>query len=114
LNNIPELETTESCQGYSGLQGQGYLYFCYGNWRKLCSLVFTRLGPGLSKACGGNVRVSVEMCDGKKPVGMIEFDSSLARKVTSIMKKIVLPLSMPTYSGLRRRETARHPRQRAK
>ena len=44
LNNIPELETTESCQGYSGLQEQGYLYFYYGNWRKLCSLVFTVLG----------------------------------------------------------------------
>lgn len=113
LNKIPELQTVESCQGYGGLDGQGYLYFCYGDWRRICSLVFTTLGPELSKAFGGNVRVSVEMCDSRKPLGMIEFDSALAPKVASIVKKIAAPLCRPGYGRLRRLETARHPRQRA-
>ena len=114
LSQIPGLETIESCQGYPklGVQGQGYVCFCYGNWRKVCSLAFVVLGPELAKAIGGKVAVSVEACDAQEPLGRIEFDSMLVTNVAFVLRRVIASLRKANYN-LRRFETPRHPRHNA-
>jgi len=108
LSLIPGLQTVESCQGSPelGFQGQGYVHFCYGDWRRLCSLVFSVFSPAFAQAFGGNVRLSVEACEVGQPLGMIEFDASLSEELAAVVRSI----ARSRY--LRRPDTARQDRHR--
>ena len=64
------METLASCQG-SKEKGNGFMYFYYGDWRKISSLAFGVLAPALHGIEG--IIVSVEMFNESESMGKLSF-----------------------------------------
>lgn len=52
MNEVPGMQTVESCQG-GVIEGRddkacAFIYFYFGNWRKICRLAFDEMAPALS------------------------------------------------------------------
>jgi hypothetical protein len=87
LNEIEGLQTVESCQGVPGIKS-AYVYFWFGDWERISRFVFAELAPELAHL-GGDCRVAVEVFNGSRPTGKIEFSAEAADIVASALKKVV-------------------------
>jgi len=85
LSEIDELEAVESCEGYS--DAPAFVYFRYGDWKKLCQFVFEALGPEIYKQA--RARASVEVFSGSDPLGKISFASDAIPVVASVLRDFV-------------------------
>lgn len=85
LSQIDELETVESCEGYS--DAPAFVYFRYGDWKKLCQFLFEALGPEIQKQA--RARASVEVFNGSDPLGKISFAADAIPVVVSVLKGFV-------------------------
>jgi len=88
LNEIEGLQTIDSCEGECGRKS-AYVYFWFGDWDRLASLAFREIEPKLSAALGGDYRVSVEVFDGSRPTGKLEFSAEATEIVASALKQVV-------------------------
>ncbi len=86
LSRIPRLQTISSCQGQTG-KAQGYVYFCFGNWRVISKFVFEEIAPALR---GIEATVSVEIFNGSEPLGKIGFRAEELNRVTSALKLLLM------------------------
>lgn len=87
LNEIEGLQTIESCEGERGRK-PAYVYFWFGNWQQISTLMFCEVAPGLS-GVNSDFRVAVEVFNGSRPTGKIEFSAEAADIVASALKKVV-------------------------
>lgn len=87
LNTIDGLETLQSCQGDPG-ERNGYVYFAFGDWQKMCQLVFERIGPILKKRVDEDVRLTVEAMDADTPMAKLSFKAEAANMVASALKEV--------------------------
>jgi len=85
LSEIDELETVESCEGYS--DAPAFVYFRYGDWKKLCRFLFETLGPKICKET--RARASVEVFSSSDPLGKISFAADAIPAVVSVLKGFV-------------------------
>lgn len=87
LNEIEGLQTIESCQG----QGDrlAFVYFYYGDWDKICGLVFGELAPELCRQVDETVSLAVEVFNGSFPLGKLKFSSEATGKVASVLKTLI-------------------------
>lgn len=88
LNEIKGLQTLESCQGDGGGR-PAYVYFWYGDWRTTATFVFECLAPQLSSERGCDHSVSLEVFNGSRPTGKLQFSSEAAGVVASVLKRVV-------------------------
>jgi hypothetical protein len=88
LNEIDGLQTIESCEGERGKKS-AYVYFWFGDWERVSRFVFCDIGPELSAGLGTDYRVSVEVFDGSRPTGKIEFSAEAAGFVASALTRVV-------------------------
>lgn len=87
LNEVEGLQTVESCEGESGGKS-AYVYFWFGDWEKISRFIFSVVAPRL---CGlkGDYRVAVEVFDGSRPTGKIEFNAEATGSVASALRQVV-------------------------
>jgi hypothetical protein len=88
LNRVEGLQTIESCQGERGA-GPAYVYFWYGDWKNISEFVFEDLSPRLSSDVGADHSVSVEIFNGSRPTGRLQFSPEATNKVASVLNHIV-------------------------
>jgi len=84
LNRIDELYTLDSCQGYDGW---GWVYFRYGDWRKLSKFVFCTLASALRGI--GEIVYRIESADGDEPMGKILFRAETIPQIVSALNQPV-------------------------
>ena len=88
LNEVPRLQTVQSCQGVSG-QRQAYVYFHYGPWEQLCGFVFGKLEPALREILSDDAILSVEAFGGGPPFGKLTFTPEATPLVTSGVRSAI-------------------------
>lgn len=88
LNSVEGLETLQSCQGEPGGR-DGYVYFAYGDWRKICDLVFQKIGPKLKKIADEDARLVVDATSGDAPMAKLSFRAEAADRVVSALKEVL-------------------------
>jgi hypothetical protein len=88
LNELEGLQTIESCEGERGKKS-AYVYFWFGDWERVSRLIFCELEPELSAGLGTDYRVSVEVFDGSRPTGKIEFSAEATDLVASALARVV-------------------------
>lgn len=86
LSTVPELQTVQSCQGDHGKAA--YVWFRYGDYKRVSELVFERLAPALREV---PCTLAVETFNGSDPIGRIEFETEATQWVTSAVKSAVTP-----------------------
>lgn len=86
LNGIDGLETLQSCQGEPG-ERDGYVYFSFGNWQKVCSFVFDQIGPLLKKRVDEDARLTIEATDTDSPLAKLSFKAEAVDIVASAIKE---------------------------
>jgi hypothetical protein len=87
LNAIRGLETIESCEGEIGGKA-AYVYFWFGDWQELSKLCFSEIAPRLTPDVHADCRVSVEVFDGGRPTGKIEFNAEATDRVACALRQI--------------------------
>ena len=87
LNDIPGLQTLDSCQGEPG-QRPAHIYFQYGDWRQLGTLLFDRLGPAIRAKLPDDAHVTCEVFNGSSPTGRITFSPEATPMVASILNAV--------------------------
>ena len=85
LNSIPELQTTQSCEGEAG-GPDAYVYFYFGDWKRISQFLFGTVEPVLRET---EASVSVEIFNGSDPLGKISFRAEALSNVTSALKRLV-------------------------
>lgn len=86
LNGIDGLETLQSCQGDAGQQN-GYVYFSCGDWRKMCELVFEKIGPTLKSKVDEDASLTVEATSADSPMAKLSFKAEATGVVVSALKE---------------------------
>ena len=86
LNRIEGLQTLQSCQGDPGGR-DGYVYFCCGNWKNLCRLVFERIGPALKRVVDDDATITVEATTTDEPLAKLEFKAEATGMVISALSE---------------------------
>ncbi len=86
LNLINGLVTIESCEDR---QGWGFVTFWYGDWWKLCRLLFKRLAPKLNKELGEDVSINATLYGRDIPQGEIKYRVEAKIQFTSTLKSII-------------------------
>lgn len=89
LNGVDGLETLQSCQGEAG-QTEGYVYFAYGDWKRISQFVFERIGPGLKRRLDEDATLIVEATSADWPMAKLSFRAEAANIVVSALKDILL------------------------
>jgi len=87
LNELDGLQTIESCEGERGKK-PAYIYFWFGDWENISKLMFCEVAASLS-GIDSDFRISVEVFNGSRPTGKIEFSAEAAGIVASALKKVV-------------------------
>ena len=86
LNDVPELETIESCQGRGGKPA--VVSFWLGDdWQRLTAFVFGDLAPVLV-AIPGQIRLSVETSHGNRPRCRLQFDLGVVSHVEAALDSL--------------------------
>ena|ERR1700691_5518261 len=86
LNGVDGLETLQSCQG--DLNGKpGYVYFACGDWQKMCSLVFQKIGPTLKGKADEDATLTVEATSADAPMAKLSFKAEATDIVVSALKE---------------------------
>lgn len=91
LNEIPDLRTVSSCQGFEE-DKWGHIFFYYKDYTDLADLIFGKFAPALRKELGEDIRLEmVQYSDEyEKPVmGVIAFPTCAIPFVYEILKKVV-------------------------
>jgi hypothetical protein len=88
LNSVDGLETLQSCQGDAGHQ-HGYVYFACGDWRKMCELVFQRIGPTLKNRVDDDTKLTVEATSADVPMAKLSFKAEATGIVVSALKEVL-------------------------
>lgn len=86
LNMVNGLLTLDSCEGD---EKWSYVYFKYGNYKKICYFLFDKLSPNLIKKYGEDITLSVEISDDLEPIGKISFRKELTNRLCFTLKKEV-------------------------
>src|SRR5438105_296471 len=86
LNTVDGLETLQSCQGDAGRQ-EGYVYFAFGTWDKLCKFVFEKIGPVLKRRADEDARLVVEVSSAESPMAKLSFRAEATDMVVSALKE---------------------------
>ena len=86
MNSVDGLETLQSCQGEIGGQ-PGYIYFAYGDWRRISDFVFSRIGPALKRKAEDDVKLIVEVTSADAPMAKLSFKAEAAGIVVSALKE---------------------------
>ena len=84
MNLIDGLITLDCCQGYNGW---GYVYFRYGNWRKLGKFLFETLRRALEGI--EEIEYNLISIDGDEPMSKISFRAETIPQIVSALKKLV-------------------------
>ncbi|SPJ15040.1 hypothetical protein SBDP2_2090001 [Syntrophobacter sp. SbD2] len=84
LNQVDRLFTLDSCQGRDGW---GYVYFRYGNWRKLGHFVFAELAPALREI--EEVTLDVQSVNGNEPMARLSFRTETISRIVSVLGLVV-------------------------
>ena len=88
MNEVPGLETVESCQGDSteGSSGEvscAFVYFFFGDWQQISELAFNEIAPALS----GLGHVQVDRPGDGRPMGKIViFPGSLRQGTDALLQ----------------------------
>jgi hypothetical protein len=88
LNEFEGLLTVESCQGEQGRR-PAFVYFWYGDWRKTAKFLFEDLEPLLSNEGNCEHSVSLEVFNGSRPTGKLQFSPEAAGLVASVLKQVI-------------------------
>lgn len=88
LNSLDGLETLQSCQGDVGGR-DGYVYFAYGDWHKLCKFVFQTAGPFLKTRFDENVKLTVEATLADAPMAKLSFKAEATSILASALKEVL-------------------------
>ena len=83
LNEIPGLQTLDSCQGEGDRPAYVHLY--YGDWHQIGRFMFEGLAPKLEQA-GEDATVSVEIFGGSAPMGTIRFAREAMQRIASALR----------------------------
>lgn len=86
LNEVPQLDTLQSCQGFPG-EAPAYVYFKFGDWKKLCEFAFSRLAPLLPDNDG--VVLTVEAAGKESPMAKLTFDAAATEAVAAALRRLV-------------------------
>ncbi len=86
LNGVDGLETLQSCQGDPGRK-DGYVYFAFGNWQRICQFVFEKIGPVLKKRVDEDVVLTIEAADADGPMAKLSFRAEATDMVASALKE---------------------------
>jgi len=88
FNSVDGLETLQSCQGDAGGRW-GYVYFSFGDWHKLCRLVFERLAPCIRVTLENDATVEVQATTADRPMAKLSFRAEAAEAVASALKDVL-------------------------
>jgi hypothetical protein len=88
LNSVEGLETLQSCQGDPGKR-EGYVYFAYGDWRRITSLIFEKIGPMLKEKLDEDATVIIEATGNPEPMAKLSFRAEAADLVASTLKEVL-------------------------
>jgi hypothetical protein len=86
LNSVDGLETLQSCQGDPG-ERNGYVYFSFGDWHKMCEFVFQRIGPILKRKVDEDAKLIVEASSADSPMAKLSFKAEATDIVVSALKE---------------------------
>jgi hypothetical protein len=86
LSGVDGLQTLQSCQGDPGGR-EGYVYFCCGNWRNLCHLIFEQIGPTLKREVDEDATLTVEATTVEEPMAKLSFRAEATGMVVSALKE---------------------------
>ena len=86
LNSVDGLETLQSCQGDPGKK-DGYVYFAYGDWQKMCELVFRKIGPTLKSKLDEDATLTVEATSADAAMAKLSFRAEATDIVVSALKE---------------------------
>jgi hypothetical protein len=86
LNTVDGLETLQSCQGDPGRK-DGYVYFSFGDWRKVCEFIFQRIGPTLKSKADADADLTVEVSSADSPMAKLSFKAEATGIVVSALKE---------------------------
>jgi hypothetical protein len=78
LNMVNGLLTLDSCEGD---EDWAYVYFRYGDYKKICDFLFGNLFSNLTKKYGEDLILSVEVRNDLEPIGKISFRKELTNKL---------------------------------
>jgi hypothetical protein len=88
LNSVSGLETLQSCQGDIGGRN-GYVYFAFGDWRKMCEFVFDKIGPKLKGRVDEDAILTVEATSASSPMAKLSFKAEATNMVVSALKEVL-------------------------
>jgi hypothetical protein len=88
LSSIEGLRTLDSCEGIAGYK-PAHVYFNFGSWAKIGSLMFDRIGPALWERLGSEALVSVEIFNESEPMGKLSFDKEATDVVASLLDQLL-------------------------
>jgi len=86
LNEYPNLQTLQSCQGEAG--GEAYVFFTCGSWQSTCEFLFGKIAPALSAKIDDEI-LQIEVFGNEDPVGRIAFQPESIAEITSEIKRLV-------------------------
>ena len=86
LNSVEGLETLQSCQGDAG-KCDGYVYFAFGDWRKMCEFVFRRIGPILKNRLDEDANLTVRVTSADEPMAKLSFKAEAIGVIVSALKE---------------------------
>jgi hypothetical protein len=87
LNCLNGLRTIASCEGVSG-EKPAYVYFNYGDWRKVGQLCFEVIGPPLWGRLKSSVTISFEIFNESEPMAKLAFDKEATNVVASVLAEL--------------------------
>jgi len=88
LNCLDGLQTVDSCEGIAKYK-PAHVYFYYGDWHQIGTLVFDRIGPALWGRLGNEAIVSLEVFNDSAPMGKLSFDKEATNVVASILEELL-------------------------
>ena len=87
LSCVEQLETLQSCEGDPAGK-EAYVYFCCGDWSRICARIFEKIGPALKgQVEDEDARLTVEVGSSEEPIAKLSFRAEVTGAITSALKK---------------------------
>ena len=86
LNEFPEVQTLDSCQGEAGVF-DAYVYLKCADWKTTCEFLFGRLAPAMKDEIDGET-LKIEVFGNEDPVGKLTFPTGSIDELTVLIQRM--------------------------